>query len=81
MGERCLPLLLLLLLGSMSGLSLAGSEKDSEELSEKGLRTLSPEEVEEYPFDIIDTEPTVSTLSMGQRYLLSQWRQNIADLV
>ena len=57
------------------------SDVDSEMDSETGLRTLSPEEVAQYEFDIIDTETTISALSMGQRYLLRQWRQNIADLV
>ncbi|MBL6689699.1 MAG: DUF3806 domain-containing protein [Pseudomonadales bacterium] len=48
---------------------------------ESGLRELTPEELEQYEFEVEDTPATVSDLSLGQRYALSTQRREIEDLV
>ena len=45
-----------------------------------GLRELTPEELERYEFDIDETPATIRDLSIGQRYVLSSQRREIADL-
>jgi len=46
----------------------------------EGLRELTPEELERYQFEIEETEVTVTDLSLGQRYVLSTQRREVADL-
>ena len=48
---------------------------------ESGLRELTPDELEQYEFEVEDTPATVSDLSLGQRYALSTQRREIEDLV
>ncbi len=46
-----------------------------------GLPELTPEELEKYAFDIEEDPPVVGDLSVGQRYVLSSQRREVADLV
>ena len=46
----------------------------------KGLPELTPEELERYQFEIEESEVTVTDLSLGQRYVLSTQRREVADL-
>ncbi len=46
-----------------------------------GIRELTPEELEQYQFEIEEDPATVSDLSIGQRYVLSSQRREINDLI
>lgn len=46
-----------------------------------GIRELTPEELEQYEFEIDETPAKVSDLSLGQRYVLSSQRDEINDLI
>ena len=69
-GTRALPCLLAATLWVPAA---AGEETG-------GLRTLTPEELERYEFEVEETQAIVRDLSLGQRYVLSAQRREIADL-
>ena len=48
---------------------------------ESGLEALTPEQLENYEFDIEETQATVTDLSLGQRYVLNTQRREINDLI
>lgn len=63
-----------LLLGFLVAPGLSAEESS-------GLPELTPEELEQYEFDIDETPATIKDLSVGQRYVLSSQRREIGDLV
>ena len=47
----------------------------------EGLPELTQEELENYEFEIEDSQVTVKDLTLGQRYVLSTQRRELGDLV
>lgn len=64
-----------LLIGSMALLGHAALAEESRP------QQMTPEELEEYQFNVDDAPPVVSDLSVGQRYLLNAHRRELKDLV
>ncbi|MBT4492129.1 MAG: DUF3806 domain-containing protein [Gammaproteobacteria bacterium] len=49
--------------------------------AQEGPREMTPGELENYEFEIEESQVTVSDLSLGQRYVLSTQRREIEDLI
>ena len=74
-------LITLLALGLALGAFLPAALAQGSDTSISDLPSLTPEQLEEYNFEVDETSATVEDLSLGQRFILDTRRRETASLV